>query len=219
MEPIAEIPNETNEVSVEKKSSKKKVFLIAGAVVGVLVIAAAAFLGGRLLNPATTGGPAMLLPGDSGGGMINSSAISFEMIPAPELPVSAPIVNGTFAERQDNTIYVQTFSMDTGGSGGGVVIMGVSEGGSSGDPMVSGPNNSGPKVEVVVSNDTVIYKDVTELAPLSGEEAVKVQQAVEAGSLDELTSQTMITVWGRKVGDRVIAEVILYSSPMMIEMP
>jgi hypothetical protein len=52
----------------------------------------------------------------------------------------------------------------------------------------------------------------------SGEEVV-LQQTVEEASLDDLTDQSFVTVWGRKSGDRVIAEVVFISNPVMFKRP
>jgi hypothetical protein len=41
----------------------------------------------------------------------------------------------------------------------------------------------------------------------------KIQQVVEEGSLDEAGQASLITVWGKKTGDRFIAEVLVYSLP------
>ena len=202
------------EPKIENKTNKKKVITILGAVAVVLLVAAAAFIGGRLLNKQQS--PVGLL---SLGGEGNVVSMAIEMIPAPELPTIAPEVTGTFVERKDNTIYVQTFSMEMGG--GGVVVGSSVEGSSSGPStdMVISNANTGPKVEVVVTNDTLIYTDVTPMTMNPGEGTTKVQQVVERSNLDDITTQTMITVWGRKVGDRVIAEVIAYSNPIMIKAP
>jgi hypothetical protein len=210
---------ENMEPKIEKKTNKKKVFTIVGAVAGVIVIAAAAFIGGRFLNQRASPGIGLIQVGGAPGGG-NAVSMSIEMIPAPELPTTAPEVSGTFTERKDNILYVQTFSMDMG-SGGGVVVSSAS-GSSSDDPgstIVSGPSNTGPKVEVVVTNDTLIYKDVTAFDMNPGEGTTKIQQVVEPGNLDDLATQTMLTVWGRKVGDRVIAEVIFYSMPVTVTGP
>jgi hypothetical protein len=195
----------------ETKPKRKKGLIITGVVVSVVVIAAAAFIGGRLLNQRFS--PIGLVPMGGGGGVV-SRAIQFN--PAPELPTSAPEVSGTFAERQNNTIYIQTFSMDTG-SGGGVVVMSSSDSGEGSSVYTTG--NEGPKVEVVVTNETVIYADITPMNLNPGDETTEVQQVVGPGNLDDLTTQTMVTVWGRRVGDRVIAEVIVYSNPVMITGP
>jgi len=206
---------ENMEPKIEKKTNKKKVFTIVGVVAGVIVIAAAAFIGGRFLNQrASPVGGLMQVGGGSGAG--GAVSMSVEVIPAPELPTTQPELTGTLAERKDNSIFIQTFSMDTGG--GGVQVMSSSSA-SSVETTGAAPNNSGPKVEVVITNDTKIYKDVTEWDFSSSEGTKKIQQTVEPGDLDDLTKQTMITIWGRKVGDRVIADVIVYSNPISITAP
>jgi hypothetical protein len=79
--------------------------------------------------------------------------------------------------------------------------------------------NSGIKVEIVVTGGTMIYKDVTQFpAPLNGE-IHNVQQAAEEGTLDDLNTDTFITVWGRRSGDRIIADALFYSNPQSIKKP
>ena len=111
---------------------------------------------------------------------------------------------------------IQSISMNAG-QGGGFVVQSGGEG-----EVVSGSplDNSGPKVEVVVSNETKIYIETTEppSAPTSGENQV-LQQTVEEGSLEDLTSQSFVSVWGRKSGDRIIAEVVFISNPIMFKRP
>ena len=82
-------------------------------------------------------------------------------------------------------------------------------------------DNGGPKVEVVVNNETKIYIETTQplnVPPTSGETQV-LQQTVDEGSLDDLTSQSFVSVWGRKSGDRIIAETIFISNPVMFKRP
>jgi len=40
---------------------------------------------------------------------------------------------------------------------------------------------------------------------------------VELSTIDEITEQSYITVWGRKAGDRILAEVIMFSTPFRIK--
>ncbi len=83
---------------------------------------------------------------------------------------------------------------------------------------VGGGGNDGPKVEVVVTNETVIYRDTTQPGePPSTAKEQTIQQTVEESTLDDLSSQSMVTVWGRKSGDRIIAEVLFYSNPIMFK--
>jgi hypothetical protein len=44
-------------------------------------------------------------------------------------------------------------------------------------------------------------------------EGQKIQQVLESGSFDEIGQASLITVWGKKTGDRFIAEVLVYSPP------
>src|SRR5215813_7581040 len=116
----------------------------------ILLIGIAAFVGGRMLN-SNVGNVALGGP--------NSGRVSIsidEVTPAPELPARKADITGSFVERKDNTIVVQaiTFSVGVGGV-------------SSESPM---DENSGIRVEVVVTSQTQIYKNVTEFPePVNGE--------------------------------------------------
>ena len=189
--------------------------LIVGLSLLVVLVGGAAFLGGRLLNQRV--GPMGLSLPLGGGDQMMSVAI--EIVPAPELPTTEPQVTGLFSERKDNTILVQSVSMEAGR--GGVVIQ--SSGGDEDGGVEFSPGNSaesGPKVEVVISADTTIYLETTPFPePSADAENQVVQQTVGEGSLDDLTSQSFVTVWGRKSGDRIIAEVIFISNPVMFKRP
>ncbi|MEW6401766.1 MAG: hypothetical protein AB1649_08200, partial [Chloroflexota bacterium] len=124
----------------------KRIYIIVAIV--AVVVAAAAYIGGRLLNGRA--GPLGLFPlGDSGG----PRSMTVNMLPAPELPTTEPDTRGIFVERQDNIMIVATFSLEAGGGG-------VASG-----PAGPGAFDDGPKVEVVVTNETVIYRDTTQFPP------------------------------------------------------
>src|SRR5688572_13942725 len=107
----------------------KKLFIVLGFL--ILLVGVAAFIGGRMLNQNV---------GPSGpGGPIGSSSNSFSvrLIPAEELPKTAPEVTGPFVERKDNTIVLSSVPLDTGQ--GGVVEQ--SNKGSGGDePSLTSKN-------------------------------------------------------------------------------
>lgn len=179
----------------------------------VVVVGASAFVGGRMLNGKV--GPLGLgLPMGEGEVM----SISVQVTPAEELPTTPPEAVGLFVERKDNAIVLATVSMEGGGKG--VIVASGGDSGSSEEPSFSGPPKDGPQVEVVVSNETTIYLETTVPPgpPASGENVV-LQQTVEEGTLDDLTSQSFVTVWGRKSGDRIIADVVFISNPVMFKRP
>ncbi len=194
--------------------SNKKMYLIIALIIGV--VAAAAFVGGRLLNASQqTGLPGLLPSGDGSVSGITSLAIN--MSPAPELPTTQPEVTGTFAKRQDNSIFIQSFSMLDGVSGAAGVV--IASGSADGPSTSFGPGpaaSSGPTTEVVITSDTKLWRDATDPG-IPSAETTNIQQKVEPGSLDDLKTQTMVMVWGRKSCDRIIADVVSYSNPIMIQ--
>ncbi len=183
-------------------------------IVGLVIVAAAAFVGGRLLNGSI--GPMGLIPLAGGGNF----SIAINMTPAPELPTRSADLTGMFTERKDNTLTVQSFSMDGEGGGVAIAVSGSAADGEEG-PVISssGDMGNGPKTEVVVTGKTIIYRDSTEMnfSPADQpSETSSVQQTVETGTLEDIRPQTMLMIWGRKNGDRMIADIIMYSNPIVI---
>jgi hypothetical protein len=164
----------------------KKLYFILG--IAVLVVAAAAFVAGRLIN----GGVSPL--GLFG---LAEEGDGITILPAEELPKTEPEVSGVFVERQDNIIFVET---DPPHAGSEV----------SGSPVGIG---GGQKFEVVVTTETIIYHETTKIPAErpTGDDPRVLQQTVVAGTLGDLIiSQSLVRVWGRKSGDRIIAEVLMY---------
>ncbi len=186
---------------------KKPIFIIIGIVVLVLLMASAAFVGGRLMNGQGLPGVLSGLPFLRGGGNGQEVRISVDDVqPAKELPQTPADVRGAFDHRQDNSIFIGT----------GRVTIGVEIDDDSGNVQTSS-SHDGPTVEVVVTTQTIIYVDVT-MKQFDGPppEGQKIQQVLETGMLDDLGQSSLITVWGKKTGDRIIADVLVYTSPEFI---
>jgi hypothetical protein len=168
---------------------------LIGLGIAIPLVGLAAFVAGRLINA-----------GVGTVGLAGRVSIALnEITPAPELPPIRADVSGLFVERQDNVLVVQAYTF-----GAGV-------GGLSGDAPMD--EESGTRVEVVVTSETEVYRDVTVLPdPVNGE-IHGLQQAAGDGDLSELNPQTFLSVWGRRSGDRVIAEVLFYSNPRSIKKP
>ena len=71
----------------------------------------------------------------------------------------------------------------------------------------------------MITSDTIIYLENTDMGEPKPQANIVVQQTVTEGSLDDLTSQSFVTVWGRKSGDRIIAEVLFISNPVIFKRP
>ena len=184
---------------------KKRILIIGGGILVVILLAGAAFVGGRLLRgqglPAYSPGGLMMFTSKGGQG---AHSVQIHIQPAKDLPQTPPDVEGIFDHRQDNSFFVGT---------GQVTVMAHKD--QSGN-VTSATHHSGPVVEVVVTAQTVVYRDVTMQQyngqPPSGD----IQQVVEPGSLDEVGQESSITAWGKKTGDRLIASVLVYSPPAFI---
>jgi hypothetical protein len=184
------------------KKSRRRLWVILGILL-VLVLAAAAFLGGRFLQNAPTaiGGGMFLSSNGPGGHAVQQIFSKNDIIPAPQLPKAAANATGVFLRRQNNSFFIGTgnVTIHVGGSGPN----GASQVGSSYD---------GPVVEVVVTNNTKVYRDDTFQNEPDLPSGSKIQQKVVPGSLDEIGQTSMINAWGKKTGDRLVANVLLYNN-------
>jgi hypothetical protein len=189
---------------------KRSILIASGVVVLVLLLAGAAFMGAQMLSrpdemagDAEEGGSVrvMEIVADDGSGPVH---LRIKIEPAPELPDRPAEVGGIFVRRQDNSIFVGT----------GDIELDVEVNGGTGERSVN-LSHSGPEVEVVVTRDTIIYWDETEISTgdpserKSGE--LTIQQVIRPiDSLEEVGKNTELQVWGERRGDRVVAEVLVY---------
>ena len=181
----------------------KKPTLIIGGII-VLLLTGAAYVGGRLLNGQglpwlSLGGQGFFPGGNSNGVRIDRSDIR----PAKELPQTPADVDGIFDHRQDNSIFV--------GTGNFNVRVQADQSGK----VETGSHYDGPLGEVVVTSQTKVYEDVT-MQQYNGPppEGQKIQQVLEPGSLDSIGESSGVTIWGKKTGDRIIADILVYLSPV-----
>jgi hypothetical protein len=181
---------------------KKRILIIGGIVVLVVLLAGAAFVGAQLLAgqglPSLSSGP-LVLTGPDGSKQVRIQ--SGDIQPAKELPQTPADVRGVFDHRKDNSLFVGT----------GVIISDVQKD-QSGN-VTSSSTFSGPIVEVVVTPQTIVYRDVTDRQFNGQPPSGTIQQVVEQGSLDEVGKDSLIHAWGKKTGDRTIADVLVYILP------
>ncbi|MBI5034518.1 MAG: hypothetical protein HZB51_28685 [Chloroflexi bacterium] len=180
---------------------KKSVLIVGGIVVLVAMLAGAAFVGAQFLagqgQPAQASQDRLTMMSSQGGKP--GQHIRPDIQPAKELPQTPADVTGVFDHRKDNSIFV--------GTGNAVLIVDTDQNGK----LQSSSSHDGPVVEVVVSSQIKVYRDVTARQYPGGMPSGKIQQVVEQGSLDEASQPSRISAWGKKTGDRIIANVIVYS--------
>jgi len=149
-----------------------------------------------------------------GGGGGNGQRPNFQMQPAPELPTDQPVVRGVLTKIDGNTLTVQEGSFNFGQGNG----FGQDNGGtprprptSNGTPRPRPTAGSARTLQINVTSDTQYYQDVT-FANLNGQPpSGTIQQKVERGSLDALTGNERVTVWGDQNGDQITAKIIVYT--------
>ena len=200
--------------------TRRRILLAGGGVGLIALLGGAAYMAGRLLNqPQQAGdmnGPEMVIA--QGGGAKAGQAVTFSKAarpnikPASEMPQTQADVSGLFLRREDNSLFI--------GTGRISVSMAVGEG-SKADMHAE---NDGPTVEVVVTRQTHIFKDITPLTMEDVESGKEIQQVLEqVHSLDALVDMLgnvdAVQVWGARNGDRYVATTILYHPPMMIGAP
>jgi hypothetical protein len=177
----------------------KKMILVTGIL--ILVIGAATFIAGRMFNGEIT---PMNAVGPVRGGTEFTFSSSNNITPAVELPTTPPEVTGLYVKTKDHTMIIQAVSFDPGI--GGILRDSVEL-------------NNAPKVEILMTGKTTIYGDTTQVSvsPAGGNAAI--HQTVEETTLDDLAPPAMITVWGRRSGDRIVATVLLFSNSLNIQKP
>jgi hypothetical protein len=201
-----------DETLAPAKKSRRWLWATLGIAL-VLFLAAAAFLGGRYLQKgpqlATGQGNGIAISNGPGGSTRYFS--KNDIIPAPELPQTTADARGIFVRRQDNSFFIGT---------GKVTLQVKKEGDNPNSTPQAGSSYDGPVVEVVVTNNTKIYWDDTfqnlKDLPSNG---TKIQQKVVPGSLDEIGQNSFVNAWGKKTGDRLVADVLLYNNPVLLAAP
>jgi hypothetical protein len=203
--PVAAQDQEAEAFDQEPK--KRRTIWIVAALALVLVLGAAAYLAGQMMNRAgeqqgQRGGNGPRIAISKGGPGEKGVPVELDIKPAVELPQTQPEANGILTERKDNSLFLGT---------GNVTIS------ASADTGDVNTDYDGPVVEVVVTQDTKIYRDITNIDPDNLEETI--QQQVELATVEDIGGQANISAWGRKVGDRIIADVIFFSQPFMMKKP
>jgi hypothetical protein len=166
-------------------------WLIVGGVAAL--VAVLVFAGGALVV-----GRFSAPSGEGDGGRVfgGGARPEFQIQPAKELPTSEANVRGIVTARDGNTFSVG----QRGGFGGN-----------------SGSNTN--LTTVVVAPDTTIYHDTTQMGFNGQPPNGPVQQTVEPGTVDGISTNSRVTVWGEQNGNQITAKVLVYSDPINFRQP
>jgi hypothetical protein len=139
-------------------------------------------------------------------GEITSGEVTITFDDPEILPVDRESAFGVFLGRDGDVLTLGTGSIE--------VEIGV-EVVNDKDPVTTvNVSHSGDPVEVVVTEDTIIYKDTTERPEVSSEDIETgrkvIARTVEPGSLDEVGESMILRVWGETHDGRLIADLLVY---------
>ncbi|WP_420643311.1 hypothetical protein [Candidatus Leptofilum sp.] len=193
----------------------RRTVLIGTAVFAIIVLlAGGAYTAVRLLGSGADGEETAAAA--SGGGKVVQSissqdggpsvAVQTTILPAPELPNEPAAAFGILQSREDNTLLV-----GTGTIGLEVDIEVNPDTGQESTSLI--PTTDGPVLEIVLTPDTILYRDVTDLSLQPGQESGErevVQQVRQVDSPDDITGNVELEVWGERRGDRIVATVLVY---------
>ena len=135
-----------------------------------------------------------------------SVSSTIKTLASPDLPPEDPVTVGVFKSSEDNTLIL--------GEGPLEIELNVEVIGDGQPVPVISISNFGPDVEVVIPVGAVIYRDVTETPSMrSGNlkpgDNIIPQQLKVISDISDIADDTIISVWGDKRGDRVVADVIV----------
>ncbi|MDY7075886.1 MAG: hypothetical protein SXV54_03075 [Chloroflexota bacterium] len=141
------------------------------------------------------------MEGSDGSKIVRAENIDIEY--AAEMPNTSPDIGGLFVRREGSSLYVGTGNLS------GVVVDGDQGGASRWDLR-----HDGPVAEVSVTQDTLIYRDNT-LRQIDGRlQSDPIQQILVISTLDAIGKDSVVSAWGERQNDRVIAEVIVFSNAL-----
>jgi hypothetical protein len=179
----------TESITAASSKPKRTGLIIAGVIVLIAVLAGAAFISGRYLTA----------PKAANGSIFGGASI--RPARATELPAADPDAVGLVVKREDNTISIGTH-----------VVKFHTVRDASGQIVNREAGYDGPVIAVVITHDTLIYRDVTPIGQGQPAGNGVIQQTVQTSSLDEIDQQTLLQVWGERQGDRIVARVLLIMS-------
>ncbi len=195
-----DVPSDVEIIPTEVRKPRRSLAIVIGVIAVVIVLAATAFIAGRLISPQASAQNGNGGPGSIVGGQAGQNHVNIHITRSKELPSTPPTVVGIVTDRQD-----QILSVGTGNVNINSIFNGPGQ-----QPTVQASYN-GPVVQVVITHDTKIYKDVTPVDPQTVEKnGGNLQQVLAPGSLDDIGKNIGIQVWGIQQGDRITADIIVY---------
>ncbi|MCP4362362.1 MAG: hypothetical protein GY796_30520 [Chloroflexi bacterium] len=190
----------------------KRIIMIGTIVVTLFLLAGGAYAAVQLLAEPET----ETAVGGSGGGRVMQSvqigndgaAVSVQttILPAAELPDEEAAAFGIVLDRQDDTLTVGTGDLELS------VDVEVDPGTGQETTAVV-PSTNGPELEIVITRDTLLYREVTDVAgqmPDQSGEVTIMQEIRPVADSSQIETQMEVQVWGERRGGRIVADIVVF---------
>lgn len=177
--------------------------LIGGAITAVTLLAEsnnssnsaeAAASGGRMMQSVEVGNDGVPV------------SVQTTILPDEDLPDEQPEVSGIVLAREDDVLTLGTGDID--------VSVEVKVDAATGQEQTTVvPSTNGPELEVVLTRDTLFFRDVTDVAgqqPAASGEVTITQEVQPVDNPDLIEPQMEVQVWGERSGDRITAEIVVF---------
>jgi hypothetical protein len=190
----------------------KRFILIIGVIVIVLLLAGGAYTAIQLFadpeeeTAVSSGSGARVMQSmqvSNGGDPVS---VQTTILPAEELPDTEAAASGIILDRQDDVLTVGTGAIE--------LAVEVEVDGSTGQETTSVvPSTNGPELEVVLTQDTQLYRDITDIQgqmPDKSGEVTITQEVRPVTDSAQIEANMEVQIWGDRRGDRVVAEVVVF---------
>lgn len=178
---------------MEQPTSSNQPAKKPGRINWVVVSIVAVVVAGLIFAGGTLAANFLAQPGRGEGGF----RPNFQIQAAKELPTEAVTLRGVVTSRDGNNLSV-------------------------GQRNGFGPNSGGSTtlVDVVIDATTTLYHDTTQFnfnsqQPPNG----TIQQTVEPGSVEAISTNSRVTIWGTQSGNTLTAKVLVYTDPQAFRPP
>lgn len=169
---------------------RKGLWIVAG-LAAVVLLGAAAFVAVRLLNANTPQGPNLTSALSTTRGSKKPGGLSYDVTPAPGLPAAQPDFMANVSDVKDNSVYITSNSKIQQGA----------------DTVY----------ELVIAQETQIFRDTTGENPPPPASATSVQQTVVQADVSQIVQGDMLAVWGERLGTRWIASTVVIYGPAVVK--
>ncbi len=188
--------------------------LIGAAVLVLLLLVGGGYTAVQLLGQSE--GETAAANGGGGGRVMESVQVGNDgvpvsvrttILPAAELPDSEAVAFGIVLTRQDDTLTIVTGDIE--------LAVEVNVNSTTGQEQTSViPSSNGPELEVVLTRDTLLYRDITDIAGQTPDESGEVtimQEIRRVTDGSQIEPQMEVQVWGERRGDRIVADLLVFS--------